>query len=449
VTLIAETGGQNAMIVDSSALTEQVVNDVVASSFDSAGQRCSALRVLCLQDDIAARVLEMLKGAMAELALGNPAKLSVDVGPVIDAEARDNIQRHIAAMQAKGRPVFQWPAHVQQASAPGTFVPPTLIELNHIGELQREVFGPVLHVVRYKRRDLAALVQQINATGYGLTLGVHTRIDEVIAQVTTQASAGNQYVNRNMVGAVVGVQPFGGEGLSGTGPKAGGPLYLYRLLSQQPSDVAARAMRYASGAVSAADISPSPSQGNVAHHALQSWAGQNGHDKVAEACARFAHALGFPGAVTLPGPTGERNTYSLHPREAVLCLTSTGPQADSDRLVQLAAVLAVGSRAVWPADTTVLASSLPGAVREYITFVTDWTAPQAQFDAALHHGTKADSLDIAAKLANRTGAIVNLQALRSADPHVALERLLIERSLSVNTAAAGGNASLMTMAEPV
>jgi RHH-type proline utilization regulon transcriptional repressor/proline dehydrogenase/delta 1-pyrroline-5-carboxylate dehydrogenase len=449
VTLIAETGGQNAMIVDSSALTEQVVNDVVASSFDSAGQRCSALRVLCLQDDIAARVLEMLKGAMAELALGNPSRLSVDVGPVIDAEARDNIQRHIAAMQAKGRPVFQWPAHVQQASAPGTFVPPTLIELNHIGELQREVFGPVLHLVRYKRRDLATLVQQINATGYGLTLGVHTRIDEVIAQVTTQASAGNQYVNRNMVGAVVGVQPFGGEGLSGTGPKAGGPLYLYRLLSQQPSDVAARAMRYASGAVSAADISPSPSQGNVALNALQSWAAQNGHDNIAQTCARYAQALGFPGVVTLPGPTGERNTYRLHPREAVLCLTSNGTQADSDRLIQLAAVLAVGSRAVWPADTTVLASSLPGSVREYITFVTDWTAPQAQFDAALHHGTKADSLDIAAKLANRTGAIVNLQALRSADPHVALERLLIERSISVNTAAAGGNASLMTMAEPL
>ena len=240
IPLIAETGGQNAMIVDSSALVEQVVGDAVSSAFDSAGQRCSALRVLCVQEEAADRVLEMLQGAMGELRVGNPAELRVDVGPVIDAEAQTGITRHIEKFKAQGHRVFQHPNHVSAVSASGTFVPPTLIELNHIGELQREVFGPVLHLVRYARSDLDRLLDQINATGYGLTQGVHTRIDETIARVVNRAHAGNVYVNRNMVGAVVGVQPFGGEGLSGTGPKAGGPLYLLRLLSQRPADAMAR-----------------------------------------------------------------------------------------------------------------------------------------------------------------------------------------------------------------
>jgi RHH-type proline utilization regulon transcriptional repressor/proline dehydrogenase/delta 1-pyrroline-5-carboxylate dehydrogenase len=226
IPLIAETGGQNAMIVDSSALAEQVVGDVVTSAFDSAGQRCSALRVLCLQEDVADRILEMLKGAMGELTLGNPDRLSTDVGPVIDEEARGNILRHIEAMRAKGRRVHQ--ADPGAADTPacrhGTFVPPTLIELDSIAELKREVFGPVLHVVRFPRTALDKLIDQINGTGYGLTLGVHTRIDETIAHIVDRADVGNLYVNRNVVGAVVGVQPFGGEGLSGTGPKAGAAL---------------------------------------------------------------------------------------------------------------------------------------------------------------------------------------------------------------------------------
>ncbi|MEK7318928.1 MAG: trifunctional transcriptional regulator/proline dehydrogenase/L-glutamate gamma-semialdehyde dehydrogenase, partial [Pseudomonadota bacterium] len=245
IPLIAETGGQNAMIVDSSALAEQVVGDVVTSAFDSAGQRCSALRVLCLQEDVADRILEMLKGAMGELTLGNPDRLSTDVGPVIDEEARGNILRHIEAMRAKGRRVHQ--ADPGAADTPacrhGTFVPPTLIELDSIAELKREVFGPVLHVVRFPRTALDKLIDQINGTGYGLTLGVHTRIDETIAHIVDRADVGNLYVNRNVVGAVVGVQPFGGEGLSGTGPKAGGPLYLHRLLSVCPQDAVARAVR--------------------------------------------------------------------------------------------------------------------------------------------------------------------------------------------------------------
>eukprot|EP01035_Chromulina_nebulosa_P031421 gene31421-41899_t len=224
------------MIVDSSALVEQVVTDVMASAFDSAGQRCSALRVLCVQEEAADRLVEMLKGAMAEACIGNPARLSVDVGPVIDAEARDGIERHIGAMRSRGHKIYRQGREHGQDARHGTFVMPTLIELDSISELQREVFGPVLHLVRYRRRDLGALVGQINGTGYGLTLGVHTRIDETIAQIVQHAKAGNVYVNRNIVGAVVGVQPFGGEGLSGTGPKAGGPLYMLRMLSRRPED---------------------------------------------------------------------------------------------------------------------------------------------------------------------------------------------------------------------
>ena len=240
--LIAETGGLNAMIVDSSALTEQVVVDVLASAFDSAGQRCSALRVLCIQEDAADHTLTMLRGAMAECRMGNPGRLSTDIGPVIDADAKTNIERHIQEMRAKGRTVFQAAREVGDDSREwrsGTFIPPTLIELESVDEIKKEIFGPVLHVVRYSRRELPQLLEQINAAGYGLTLGVHTRIDETIAQVTGTAKVGNLYVNRNMVGAVVGVQPFGGEGLSGTGPKAGGPLYLYRLLASRPQNAPA------------------------------------------------------------------------------------------------------------------------------------------------------------------------------------------------------------------
>mgnify|MGYP002040507279 CR=1 FL=1 len=203
IPLIAETGGQNAMIVDSSALTEQVVGDVVSSAFDSAGQRCSALRVLCVQEDVADRVIEMLKGAMAELALGNPEWLAHDIGPVIDAEARDGIDRHIDRLRTQGRTVHQAGRTGSPAAlAHGTFVPPTLIVLESLAELEREVFGPVLHVVRYPRSQLPRLLDEIRDTGYGLTLGLHTRIDETIAQVVEAAHAGNVYVNRNIVGAV-------------------------------------------------------------------------------------------------------------------------------------------------------------------------------------------------------------------------------------------------------
>ena len=224
--LIAETGGMNAMIVDSSALPEQAVRDVVASAFDSAGQRCSAARILFVQQDIAARVIVMLKGAMAELKIGDPGSFSTDVGPVIDQDAKSILESHKSAMAKTGRIIFDMP--LPAGCAAGTFVSPAAYEISSLDVLDREVFGPVLHVVRFDGSKLDEVCDAINAKGFGLTLGLHTRIESVVRQVRAKMRVGNLYINRNQIGAVVGAQPFGGEGLSGTGPKAGGPHYLNR-----------------------------------------------------------------------------------------------------------------------------------------------------------------------------------------------------------------------------
>ncbi|MFQ2414599.1 trifunctional transcriptional regulator/proline dehydrogenase/L-glutamate gamma-semialdehyde dehydrogenase [Aeromonas caviae] len=438
IPLIAETGGQNAMIVDSSALTEQVVMDVISSAFDSAGQRCSALRVLCVQDDVADRVIRMLKGAMAEYKVGSPEHLSTDIGPVIDAEAKANIERHIKAMGDKGRKVHQIARTQGDACSRGTFVLPTLIELDSLDELGREVFGPVLHLVRYPRTRLGELLEQINGSGYGLTLGVHTRIDETIAQVVNVAKVGNLYVNRNIVGAVVGVQPFGGEGLSGTGPKAGGPLYMYRLLGARPQEAVANQLYQESGALHAEAKAPLV--------ALRDWASKQ-DPALAALCDHYA-ALSQSGRTQLlTGPTGERNSYSLLPRERVLCLA----QEKADLLAQLAACLAVGSQVLLPDDaqTRSLLSSLPTEVRDPIALVADWATGETDFDALLHHGDSDQLREVsklaAARQAARNGAIIGVHGLHRGETDIPLERLLIEHALSVNTAAAGGNASLMTI----
>jgi RHH-type transcriptional regulator, proline utilization regulon repressor / proline dehydrogenase / delta 1-pyrroline-5-carboxylate dehydrogenase len=226
VPLIAETGGQNAMIVDSSALPEQVVRDVLASSFQSAGQRCSALRVLFVQADIADKLITMLTGAMAELRVGDPGLLATDVGPVIDEAARDMLTAHAARMAREGRLLHA--VRLPPECEHGTFVAPAAFEIDALARLEREVFGPILHVVRWSADRLDSVIDAINASGYGLTLGIHSRIDATVRQIHSRLRVGNAYVNRNMIGAVVGVQPFGGEGLSGTGPKAGGPRYLHR-----------------------------------------------------------------------------------------------------------------------------------------------------------------------------------------------------------------------------
>jgi RHH-type proline utilization regulon transcriptional repressor/proline dehydrogenase/delta 1-pyrroline-5-carboxylate dehydrogenase len=229
--LIAETGGQNAMIADSSALPEQIVDDVITSSFRSAGQRCSALRVLFVQEDIADKVTAMLAGACKELAMGDPIRLSTDIGPVIDQEALNILNNHAARMNKEAKTVAE--VALPPEAAHGTFFAPRAYEISSLSQLPREVFGPVLHIIRYKAGDLDKVIDQINATGYGLTFGIHTRIDYTAEKLCRQIRAGNCYVNRSMIGAVVGVQPFGGQGLSGTGPKAGGPHYLMRFATER------------------------------------------------------------------------------------------------------------------------------------------------------------------------------------------------------------------------
>jgi RHH-type transcriptional regulator, proline utilization regulon repressor / proline dehydrogenase / delta 1-pyrroline-5-carboxylate dehydrogenase len=233
VPLIAETGGINAMIVDSTALPEQVADAVMQSAFRSAGQRCSALRLLCVHEGIADGVIEMIRGAARELATGDPSLLATDVGPVIDGEAYDGLQRQLERLRATAKDLCD----VQRPTIPGRarddrLIPPQAFEVARIADVQQEIFGPVLHIVRW-RGDPKNVIDEINALGYGLTLGIQTRIDSRAQALAARAHVGNVYVNRNMIGAVVGVQPFGGEGLSGTGPKAGGPHYLYRFCGEQ------------------------------------------------------------------------------------------------------------------------------------------------------------------------------------------------------------------------
>ncbi len=445
VPLIAETGGQNAMLVDSSALAEQVVSDVIASAFESAGQRCSALRVLWVQRELAPRLLEMLEGAVHELQLGDPRRLCVDVGPVIDEEARAGIERHIEAMRAKGRRVARPMSVDDEVMRRGTFVAPALIEIERLDELTKEVFGPVLHILRYERDALPDVLKQISETGYGLTLGVHTRIDETAAQVISAARTGNIYVNRNIVGAVVGVQPFGGEGLSGTGPKAGGPLYLLRLLAQRPGDAAARAVEQSGpcAEVPIQGVISKTGDPDSALLALRGWALEQGRVELIAQCDRFAHHSPVGRWRAMTGPTGEANFYALVPREVVLCLTQDDIQRDARLLQQLAAVLAVGSRALWSADCWPLWRTLPLRAQDRVTLVQDWRLDSARFDAVLFHGETTEVMAVCRAVAARKGAIVGVIGVGFAGVDIPLECLVLERSLSINTAAAGGNVSLM------
>ncbi|HEY1862571.1 MAG TPA: trifunctional transcriptional regulator/proline dehydrogenase/L-glutamate gamma-semialdehyde dehydrogenase [Roseiarcus sp.] len=428
LSLIAETGGLNAMVVDSSALAEQVVVDVLSSAFDSAGQRCSALRILCLQDDIADRMLTMLKGAMGELEVGDPRGLSVDVGPVITAEARDGIVGHIETMRGRGHKVTQTP--MDEGAARGTFVPPTLIEVRRIADVEREVFGPVLHVLRYKREALDKLIDDVNAAGYGLTFGLHTRIDETIARVVERIEAGNIYVNRNIIGATVGVQPFGGSRLSGTGPKAGGPLYLSRLVAEPASS----ALDGVEGGAPTAAI-----------RAYGDWLAARGRAAEAERCVGMMARSPLGARAELKGPVGERNVYTLRRRGRVAGVATS----ESGLLIQIGAILAAGNDAVVSAALAGRAlSGLPADLAPRISHAEDpLSAPALAF--ALLEGDEAATSEALRKLAGRSGPIVRLQALSSArlaaGEDYNLAELVEECAAATNTAAAGGNASLMTI----
>lgn len=428
IPLIAETGGQNGMIVDSSALAEQVVFDVIASAFDSAGQRCSALRVLCLQEDVADRTLTMLKGALKELTIGRTDKLSIDIGPVINSGAKDEIESHIERMRALGCKVEQLP--LPRAAELGTFVPPTIIELKKMSDLTREVFGPVLHVMRYRREDLDRLIDEVNDSGYGLTFGLHTRLDETIEHVTSKIKAGNLYVNRNIIGAVVGVQPFGGRGLSGTGPKAGGPLYIGRLVQRAPVP---------------------PRHGSVhtdpALREFASWLGRRGHNADADAARDLADLSALGLHQELAGPVGERNLYALHPRGRILLV----PQTQRGLFRQLSAALATGNEVVIDkaANLENALNSVPASIAARLSWSADWNAA-GPFAGALVEGDVSRVQEVNKRIAALDGPLVLVQAATSeelatdADAYC-LNWLLEEVSTSINTAAAGGNASLMTI----
>jgi len=383
--LIAETGGLNAMIVDSTALLEQAVRDVVQSAFQSAGQRCSALRCLYVQDDIAADFKQMLFGAMEELALGDPWDLATDIGPLIDATAHGQIATHIRTARAEGRLLKQLAAPKQ-----GHFLAPAVIAVPGIDTLRQEIFGPVLHLATFRAQDLDRVVATINATGYGLTFGLHTRIDTRVQYVTDRIRAGNIYVNRNQIGAVVGSQPFGGEGLSGTGPKAGGPRYLPRFTMPVSAMHGVEDSRHAA-------------------------------DSTTLSRALTTAAPPRPGRTEiLPGPTGESNRLSQHPRAPILCM---GP-GDAARAAQMRAVAAQGGVGLPcpPLDPGALAN-LPA-----MGGVAWW-------------GDLDTARALAQSLARRPGPIVPL-ITETITPNDCIH----ERHICIDTTASGGNAQLLAEA---
>lgn len=438
--LIAETGGLNSMIVDSTALTEQAVRDILISSFQSAGQRCSALRMLYVQEEARDRLLNMLYGAMDSLTIGDPWNTDTDVSPVIDADAQAEISDYVAAHEKAGKVL-------KKLSAPttGTFVTPAVIEVGGIEDLEREIFGPVLHVATFKARDIDKVVDDINGKGYGLTFGLHTRIDDRVQQIVERIHVGNVYVNRNQIGAIVGSQPFGGEGLSGTGPKAGGPLYITRFRrtaaaehSDAPQGNAAtlQALQAAFDGLDSRNWAVRPNRIEVLRKAL---AGKGG--VIRKALAETAALDMTP--QTLPGPTGESNRLAMYPKGVILCL---GPTLDI-AIAQAAQALGTGCAAIVVA---------PGAA-QVVQPLIDAGAPVSGLDGSVSAATLSEIKGIAAvaaagasdwtrelrvALAKREGAIIPLETQT-----IAPDRFVVERHLCIDTTAAGGNASLLATAE--
>lgn len=370
------------MIVDSTALPEHAVRDIINGAFRSAGQRCSALRCLYVQEDIAENLLTMLQGAMDELHVGDPWHLSTDVGPVIDHAARQGIADHITQASAEGRII-----HQLAAPADGHFIAPTAIRVDGIADMTKEIFGPVLHVATFKASQLNTVIDHINATGYGLTFGLHTRIDDRVQTIVEKVQAGNIYVNRDQIGAVVGSQPFGGEGLSGTGPKAGGPHYLPRFTAQ-----------------------PAPKVDGF-------WAGAADLKSLkTRLAATDLHQMDSPR--DLPGPTGESNRHRTHPRGPILCM-GPGAKAAQD---QMAVVKSLGGQAV-SAEGDLAPAQL---------------AELASLGAVIWWGDAETGRAIETALSQREGPIT---ALITDIPDAA--HVLHERHVCIDTTAAGGNAALL------
>ncbi len=425
--LIAETGGLNAMVVDSTALPEQAVRDIIQSAFQSAGQRCSALRMLYVQVDVAPRLLAMLEGAMATLRIGDPWELATDVGPAIDLDAKRRIDAYVDEAAAAGR--VRARLDVPEA---GLFVAPTVIEVGGIADLAEEIFGPVLHVATFVAEELDEVVAAVNASGYGLTFALQTRIDGRVQRIVDQVRAGNLYVNRNQIGAIVGVQPFGGEGLSGTGPKAGGPHYLPRFRAQPERHPAAgSAPRVAEPALAHA-IAAARSRSGAPIASLRRALGGRA------AAALDAVAALDLGAIDLPGPTGEANRLRLEPRGVALCL---GPDA-ATALDQAVQALGVGGRAVLVAPGAVAAAAL------LIEAGLPVVALDGSVDPTMLTGLDVDVVAWAGEpgavrraLAARDGARLRLVDARF-DPVAYCH----ERAVCIDTTAAGGNATLLAQA---
>ncbi len=437
--LVAETGGINAMVVDSTALPEQAVRDIVASSFQSAGQRCSALRMPYVQQDIKDRVLDMLKGAMDELVLGDPWQWNTDVGPVIDALAKDKIDTHCNKMALQGRVL-------KKLDVPenGLFCAPTLIELDGIEDLEEEIFGPVLHVATFEASKIHNVIDSINEKGFGLTFGLHTRMDNRVQEIVDQIEVGNTYVNRNQIGAIVGSQPFGGEGLSGTGPKAGGPHYVARFLQSDLQSVE-----------TVKDVTIPVIELQVAIHALEKdkakrnhWAGH------AYRYAALKSAYDMPihldaamhcdmAAIDLPGPTGESNRLSLVPRGTVLV---TGPSREMALEQAISALVAGNAVVIACPGGKDLAEQLASSDAPVIGLdgnVEPQSLAEIDHIDAVASNAEASSMQAMRKsLASRRGMLVPL-VTEGAAPC----RYILERHLCIDTTAAGGNATLLAQAE--
>lgn len=479
IPLIAETGGQNCMVVDSTALPEQVVDDVIASGFQSAGQRCSALRVLFLQEEIADEVIKMIIGAMGELSVGNPAKLSSDVGPVIDQNALNSLQVHTQTMAIEGELLYQTP--LSQECDKGTFFAPRLYEIKDIGQLKGEVFGPVVHVIRYKAKNLDNVIDAINSTGFGLTAGVHSRIQETCNRIAKKVHAGNIYINRNTIGAVVGVQPFGGHGLSGTGPKAGGPSYVYRLTKTQPrgqhsADQPPEQTKakvdfcFEHNPSSLTTIEHSVTELNNAHPAWENTEIKQRIQKIkafidtlqsmpepglldhAHTLINEAEAL-FASPKDLIGPTGEQNTLLAESRGVVLCIQ----QQDLDiysSLRQVIAALLCGNTVVHlcPNHSGITSAiNTSGLSNVYQRIAVNSQAEVQKLllldpiKAVAISASEQQSQWIDQALRKRHNAMLPLIP-ETIGPSL-IKRFYLEKTVSKDTTASGGNASLLAMDE--